>query len=67
MELEPIEDMDDNIYSQDLKKFIKVSLEGMTKQLLQGFEVMATQLRGKMEAASSRSSHHGKKNNIIRF
>ena len=52
--------MDDN-GNEYLKKCIKEALEGMIKQLMQRFEVMATQLRGKMAAKGSSSYHHGNK------
>ena len=34
---------------------------------MKGFEVMATQLRGKLATGSSSSSHHGNKNKTINF
>ena len=47
MVFKPNEYMDDKRVNYDLKKFIKESLEGMTKKLMQGFELMASQHRGK--------------------
>ena len=64
MVLEPIEVMD---YKYEFKKLIKPYFDDMTKHLIQGFELMASQLRGKMEAMSSRSFHHWEKNENIPF
>ena len=67
MVLEPIEGMDDKRDNEDLKKFIKEALEGMTKQLMQGFELVPKQLMGKLAAGGSRSFHHGETHNTIHF
>ena len=47
--------------NQDLKNFIKSSLEGMTKILMQGLDLLAIQLRGKSTPKSSSSSPHDEK------
>ena len=64
MVLEPIEFMDDKY---ELKKLIKLYVDDTTKQLVQRFELMAGQLRGKLEAGGSRSFHHGETNKTIPF
>ena len=46
MVLEPIEVMDD-IY--EFNKLINSYFDDTTKQLMQGFELMAIQLKGKLE------------------
>ena len=38
-----------------------------TKQLMQEFELVASQLRGKMETGGNRSFHHGETHNTIHF
>ena len=37
------------------------------KQLMQGFELMASQLSGKMAARGNKSFHHGETHNTIHF
>ena len=59
--------MDDKRDNEDLKEFIKAAIEGMTKQSMQGFEMIASQLMGKLDAWGSRSFHHGDTNNTINF
>ena len=39
----------------------------MTQQFMKGFELMASQLRGKLEEGGSRSFHHGETHNAIHF
>ena len=64
MVLETIEVMD-NI--DEFNKLLKSYFDDMAKHLMQGLELMSSQLKGKMEARGSNSSHHGKKNKIISF
>ena len=45
MVLEPIEVMD---YRDEFKKFLKSYFDDKTKQLMQGFELTVSQLRGKL-------------------
>ena len=59
--MEPIEVMD------ELKKLIKSYVDDTTKQLMQGFELMANQLRGKLAGGGSRSFHHGETHKTIFF
>ena len=56
MVLEPIEVMDDR---DELNKLIKSYCDDTTKQVMQVFELMASQLRGKLPARGSISFHHG--------
>ena len=56
--------MDDK---DEFKKFIKSYVDDTTKKLMQGFELMASQLRGKLAAGGSRSFHHGETHNKITF
>ena len=53
--------MDDKEDNEDLKTFIKESLEGMTKHFMQVFELLASQLGGKPTPGSSSSSPHDEK------
>ena len=39
----------------------------MTQQLMKGFKLMASQLRGKLAEGGSRSFHHGETHNTIHF
>ena len=64
MVLEPIEVMDD---MDEFKKLPKSYFDDMAKQLIQGFGLMASQLRGKLATGGSSSSHHGKKHKTIPF
>ena len=64
MVLSPIEVMDDRY---KFSKFIKSFFDDKTKQLMQGFELMASQLRGKLAAGGSSCFHHGEKNKTIPF
>ena len=64
MGLEPIEVMDDKY---EFKKLIKSYVYDTTKQLMQGFELIHSQLRGKLEAGGSRSFHHGETHKTIHF
>ena len=49
------------------KKLFKSYFDDMTKQLMQEFELVASQLRGKMEAMDNKSFHHGETHNTIHF
>ena len=51
----------------EFKKFLKSYFDDTTKQLMQGFELMASQLRGKLAAGDSRNFHHGETHNTIHF
>ena len=53
--------MDDKEDNEDITTFIKASLEGMTKNFMQGFELLASQLGGKSTPGSSSSSPHVEK------
>ena len=64
MVLEPIEVMDDK---DEFKKLIKSYFDYTTKQLMQEFELVASQLRGKMAGRGNRSFHHGETHNTIHF
>ena len=66
MVLEPIEVMD---YRYEFKIWLKSYFYYKTKQLMQGFELMARQLRGKLAKGGSSSSHHGEthKNNSFEY
>ena len=64
MVLEHIEDMD---YRDDFKTCLNSYFDDKTKQLMQGFELMARQLRGKQAAGGSRSFHHGETHKTIHF
>ena len=48
-------DIADKEYNEDLKTFIKASLEGMTRHFMQGFKFLASQLGGKSTPGSSSS------------
>ena len=54
-------DMDDKGNNEELKKFIKEYIKGMTKHFMQGFELLARQLGGKSTPGSSSSSPHVEK------
>ena len=56
MVLAPIEVMDDR---DECKKLINSYFDDTTKQLMQGFELMAIQLRGKLATRGSSSFHNG--------
>ena len=64
MVLEPIEFMDD-IY--EFNKWLKSYCDDTTNQIMQVFELMASQLRGNMAARGNRSFHHGYTHNTIHF
>ena len=64
MILEPIEFMD---YMYKFKKLMKLYFDDTTKQVMQGFELVANQLRGKLEAGVGSSSHHGETHKTIIF
>ena len=54
-----VEAMDDK--EEEFKSLMKPYFEEMTKQLMQGFELLASQLGSKLETWSSSSSHHEEK------
>ena len=54
-------------YRDEFKKLMKPYFYDMTKQVMQGFELVASQLRGKLEAGGSISYHHGETHNTIIF
>ena len=56
--------MNDNY---EFKKLIKSYFDDMTKQLMQGFELMANQLRGKLATWGSSSFHHRETHKNIHF
>ena len=64
---------DDKGTSYDGKEHIKIMklfddiTKNMTQQLMKGFELMASQLRGKLAERDSRSFHHGETHNTIHF
>ena len=62
MVLEPIEVM---YYRDEFNKLMKSYFDDMTKQVMQGFELVASQLRGKLVVGGSSSSHHGKTHKAI--
>ena len=62
MFLEPIEVMDD---MDEFKKLMNSYFDDATKQLMQGFELMASQLRGKLAEGGSSSFHHGETHKTI--
>ena len=64
MELEPIEFMYDR---EEFKKLMKLYFDDTTTQLMQGFELMTSQLRGKLVVVGSSSFHHGETHNPIIF
>ena len=64
MVLEPIEVMYD-IY--EFNKFLNSYFHDTTKQLMEEFELVASQLRGKLAAGGSRSLHRGETHNTITF
>ena len=61
MVLVPIEDM------YEFNKLINSYFDDTTKQLMQGFKLMASQLRGNLPAVGSSSFHHGEAHNTINF
>ena len=64
MVLEAIEVMDDR---GEFNKWIELYFDDKAKQLMQGFKLMASQLRGKLAAGGSRSFHHGETHKTIHF
>ena len=54
-------DMDDKGDNEELKTIIKENIEGMTKNFMQGFELLVFQLGGKSTPRSSSSSPHDEK------
>ena len=55
----------DDIY--ELNKLIKSYCDDTTKQVMQVFDMMASQLRGKLAVRGSTSFHHGETHNTISF
>ena len=53
--------MSDKEDNEDLKTFIKLSVEGKTKHFMQGFELLDSQLGGKSTPGSSSGSPHDEK------
>ena len=64
MVLEPIEIMDDR---DEFNKIMKSYFDDTTKHIMQWFELVASQLRGKLAAGGSISSHHGETHKTILF
>ena len=64
MVLEPIEVMDDR---DEFKKLMNSYFDDTTKDIMQGFELVASQLRGKLVVKGSSSFHHGNKHRSIHF
>ena len=56
--------MDDN---NEFKNLMNSYFDDTTKQVMQGFKLVASQLRGKLAAGGSSSSHHGETHNAIIF
>ena len=56
--------MDDR---DEFKKIMNSYFHDMTKKLMQGFELMASQLRGKLVAGGSSSYHYGETHKTIFF
>ena len=54
-------------YKVEFKKLIMSYFDDTTKQLMQEFELVASQLRGNMEARGNRSLHHGETHKTINF
>ena len=53
--------MDDKGDNEDLRTFLKTSLENMTRHFMQGFKLLANQLGGKSTPRSSNSTPHDEK------
>ena len=58
-----LEDMGDKENHEDLKTFIKETMEGMSKIFMQGLEFFAIQLMGKSTFGSGSSSAHEERKN----
>ena len=56
--------MDDK---DEFNKLMKSYFDDTTKQLVQGFELMASQLRGKLAGGGSSSFHNGETHKTINF
>ena len=56
-----IGNMGDKEDIEDLKTFLKTNLENMTRHFMQGFELLASQLRGNSTLGSSNSTPHNEK------
>ena len=54
-------------YRDEFNKWLKSYGDDTTKQIMQVFELMASQLRGKVEARGNRSLHHGETHNTTNF
>ena len=64
MLLEPIDVMD---YSYEFNKLMMSYFDDTTKKIMQGFELVASQLRGKLAAGASSNSHHIETHKAIPF
>ena len=64
MVLEPIEVID---YRDEFMKPMKSYFDDMTKHVMQWFELVAIQLRGKLTTRGSNSFHHGETHKTIIF
>ena len=51
----------------EFKKFLNSYFDDTTKHLMQGFRLMASQLRGKLEVGGSRGFHQGENHKTIHF
>ena len=51
----------------EFNKCLKSCCDDTTKQIMQVFELMASQLRGKPTARGNKSLHHGETHNTINF
>ena len=51
----------------EFNKFLKSYFDDTTKQLMQGFELVASQLRGKLATGGGISSHHGETHKTVIF
>ena len=54
-------------YRDEFMKLINSYFDDTTKQLMQEFKLVASQLRGKMETMGNRSFHDGETHNTIHF
>ena len=54
-------------YRYEFKKWMKSYFDDKTKGLMEGFKLMAIQLRGKLAEGGSRSFHHGETHKTIYF
>ena len=54
-------------YRYEFKKLINSYFDDTSKQVMQGFDLMASQLRGKLATGGSNSFHHGETHKKIIF